>query len=84
MTLLLVPILVWLGRCFFCVARYSTTILLLFIHQNLAVISFTEKRLKNTINLLFFYGEHVYQFLESEKRKCGISKKITFACLEFF
>ena len=37
--------------------------------QKKLITDWRHKRLKNTIDLLLFYGEHFYQFLESDLRK---------------
>ena len=45
------------------------------------LIDWRHKRLKNTIDLLLFYGEHFYGFSESEVFSCEIitiSKNIYF------
>ena len=53
-------VLVLRRSIFYCFCSLS------FARRNLAVISFIEKRLKNTIDLLLFYGEHCYGFSESD------------------
>ena len=37
--------------------------------RNFFLIDWRHKRLKNTIDLLLFYGEHFYGFSESDLRK---------------
>ena len=42
--------------------------------RNFFLIDWRHKRLKNTIDLLLFYGEHFYGFSESDFSKVKIYK----------
>ena len=46
--------------------------------RNLFLIDWSHKRLKNTIDLLLFYGEHFYGFSKSDLWKRRNKKKLSF------
>ena len=53
-----------------------------YFYRNFFLTDWRHKRLKNTIDVLLFYGEHFYEFSESKYSALDFALRRCFPCLE--